>query len=128
MIADFATHPLIIRQTHSCWKWDCYPEVLEVPLHSRQVSGRNRTSCALEYIARLFSEVDGILSSCDNVRQTLRQTNIALALLNGLYGDAMQCAGRNLRIEHIRAVNRLLMAFGTISIKLVIYVSMQETI
>ena len=126
MIADYATHPLIIKQMHSCWKWDCYPDVLEAPLHSKQVSVWNRTSCALEYIARLFSEVDGILSSCDNERQTLRQTNAPLVLFNGLYGDAMQCAGRNLRIEHIRAVNRLLMAFGTISIKLVIYVSMQE--
>ena len=100
--------------------------IIKASLHSKQVSVWNRTSCALEYIARLFSEVDGVLSSCDNVRQTLRQTNAALALFNGRYGDAMQCADKNSRIEHIQAVTRLVMAFGTLSIKLANIVSMQK--
>ena len=38
----------------------------------------------------------------------------------------MQCAGRNSRIEHIQVVTRLVMAFGTLLIKLANSVSVQE--
>eukprot|EP00814_Leptocylindrus_danicus_P006855 CAMPEP_0116010130 /NCGR_PEP_ID=MMETSP0321-20121206/3826_1 /TAXON_ID=163516 /ORGANISM="Leptocylindrus danicus var. danicus, Strain B650" /LENGTH=842 /DNA_ID=CAMNT_0003479187 /DNA_START=42 /DNA_END=2570 /DNA_ORIENTATION=+ len=127
MIADYAMHPLVIKQISSCWQWECYADIVQAPLHSKQTSVWNRTSCALEYVARLFSEPDGILVSCDNPRQTLRQTNAVLATFFQQHGDEMlrPCSDSS-RVEHILAITRLVKAFGGLSVELAAYISEQE--